>query len=60
MKEIKFIGKVPPYNIGEVATFDDVRAARYVEIHAAVYTELKNVSAPPEDKMVRPSEVKKK
>jgi hypothetical protein len=59
---------VPPYNIGEIASFSEEEAHRLVLSGVARYVEHKRpepkvskmVETPPKDKMVRSANVKKK
>jgi hypothetical protein len=37
MKEIEFLQSVPPYRIGEIATFEDTLADKFVNSGAAKY-----------------------
>jgi hypothetical protein len=66
MKKILFLKSNPPYNMGDRAVFPDEISRRLVDAGVARYlpekkaSAAKNVEAPPEDKMMRSAEVKKK
>ncbi len=69
MKSVKFIAGYPPYNAGEVATFDDEMADRLInELKVAVLfktksatkSSAKNVKKPPVDKMIKNEDVEVK
>ncbi len=63
MKSVRFLLPNPPYQLGEVAGFEDEVAKRLVQSGKAEYykpPKAKNLEAPPEDKMVHKGEVKKK
>ena len=63
MKEVRFTRSRPPYTTGDVAQFEDKVADDFVTMGAAEYYQpplAKNLDAPPEDKMMKSSEVKKK
>ena len=64
MKTVEFIDANPPYRIGDLAGFEDEIARRLVEGGKARYwkpeKQAKNLDSPPEDKMVRSGEIKKK
>jgi hypothetical protein len=62
MKKLLFVKSNPPYNEGDIAYFPDEISRRLVDGGVARYVKVKakNVEEPPEDKMVRSAEVKKK
>jgi hypothetical protein len=63
MKTVEFLDQNPPYRIGDIAGFEDEIAKRLVEGGKAKYfkpEKAKNLDSPPEDKMVRSGEIKKK
>jgi hypothetical protein len=65
MKKVLFVQSNPPFNTGDYAFFTDEIARRLVDGGKAKYVSVKkasakNVETPPEDKMVRSAEVKKK
>lgn len=61
MKIVKFIAGMPPYNIGEIAGFEDTKADELVNKGIAEYftVETRNLDEPIKDKMVKKADVKK-
>jgi hypothetical protein len=65
VKKILFVQSNPPYNAGDVAFFPDELARRLVDGGKATYASVKkanavkNLDAPPKDKMVHSAKVKK-
>ena len=62
MKTVEFIDANPPYRIGDISGFEDEIARLLVDGGKAIYFKppAKNLDSPPEDKMVRSGEIKKK
>lgn len=59
MKTVTFIESITPYVAGDVATFENKEADKYIEVKKAVEFKKKQINKPVVDKMVEKAEVNK-